>query len=126
MRGTRGAWTATTPLPGGDLADSDLAQFESAALARAFPWLEPGARHALAGRHGSNVLTLLRGMDDMSQLGQHFGDHLYAVEIDYLMRKEWARTADDVLWRRTKSGLHMTPPQREAVRDYMSARNGAR
>jgi glycerol-3-phosphate dehydrogenase len=119
LRGTRGAWTATAPLPGGDVPHADLAQFENDALARTFPWLPPDTRRALAHRHGSNVLTLLRGIENMEDMGRHFGAGLYAVEVDYLIRKEWARTADDVLWRRTKCGLHMTKAEREQVGEYM-------
>ena len=54
----------------------------------------------------------------MADLGQDFGAGLTAREIDYLMDEEWARSADDVLWRRTKCGLPMTPAQRDAVAAY--------
>ena len=59
--------------------------------------------------------SLLDGAASLDALGTHFGAGLYAREIDWLRREEWARTADDVLWRRTKTGLHMTPAQHESV-----------
>ena len=55
----------------------------------------------------------------MADLGQDFGAGLTAREIDYLISEEWARTADDVLWRRTKCGLPMTPAQRDSVAAYV-------
>ncbi len=56
----------------------------------------------------------------MADLGQDFGAGLTAREIDFLVREEWARDADDVLWRRTKCGLPMTPVQRDAVAAYVA------
>ena len=55
----------------------------------------------------------------MADLGRHFGGHLYEVEVRYLMREEWAVEPDDVLWRRTKEGLHMTPAERETFARWM-------
>ena len=52
----------------------------------------------------------------MADLGQHFGGHLYEIEVRYLVRDEWAVEAEDVLWRRTKEGLHMTQAEREQLR----------
>ena len=62
----------------------------------------------LARRHGSGLDDLLEGVKTVADLGRHFGGHLYEIEVRYLMRDEWAVEADDVLWRRTKEGLHMT------------------
>jgi glycerol-3-phosphate dehydrogenase len=59
---------------------------------------------------------------EMEELGQHFGATLYAREVDYLMAEEWARTADDVLWRRTKLGLRVTPQDKERLAAYMASR----
>ena len=57
-------------------------------------------------------------------LGTFFGHTLYAAEIDYLVAHEWARSADDVLWRRTKCGLHLTLDQRNAVAAYLREQYG--
>ena len=55
----------------------------------------------------------------VEHLGEHFGSQLHAREVDYFKANEWARNADDVLWRRTKEGLHLSPEQRARVADYM-------
>ena len=57
-----------------------------------------------------------------ADLGTHFGAGLHAAEVDYLTANEWARDADDVLWRRTKLGLRMTPEESETLRAYMAQR----
>jgi glycerol-3-phosphate dehydrogenase len=57
-----------------------------------------------------------------SDLGIHFGHTLYAAEVDYLLAQEWAVEADDVLWRRTKCGLHLTAEERSAVAGYLRTR----
>ena len=59
-------------------------------------------------------------MKSPADLGQFFGGHLYEVEVRYLMREEWAVDAEDVMWRRTKEGLHMTADQRTAFTEWMS------
>jgi glycerol-3-phosphate dehydrogenase len=58
----------------------------------------------------------------VADLGRDFGAELSSREVDYLMAEEWAMTADDVLWRRTKCGLPMTAQQRAAVADYVAGR----
>jgi len=110
-------WTARAPLPGGDMAD--FGAFV-AALAEAYPALDRGWLHGLARRHGTRIHGLLNGVGTAADLGSDFGGGLYAREIDWLMAEEWAMEADDILWRRTKCGLHMTPEQRAAVADYVA------
>ncbi len=58
----------------------------------------------------------------MGDLGEHFGAELYAREVDYLVAREWAVSAEDVLWRRTKAGLQLHPAQREAVARHLAGR----
>lgn len=116
------AWTAGAALPGGNLAGASLGQFADVRLRRDFPWVQAGLRHALARRHGAEVYTLLGDAAATADLGEHFGGDLYAREIDHLIAREWARTADDVLWRRTKSGLHLSPAQQQAVARYLAQR----
>ena len=65
-------------------------------------------------RHGSNAPKVLRDARFPEGLGRNFGGGLTQHEIEYLVAEEWAETAEDVLWRRTKCGLHMTPQQRDA------------
>jgi glycerol-3-phosphate dehydrogenase len=65
------------------------------------------------------VLSQCRSLGD---LGMYFGADLYAREIDYFIEHEWARSAEDVLWRRTKAGLHLDAGRRAAVKQYVEAR----
>jgi glycerol-3-phosphate dehydrogenase len=117
--GMQPVWTRNAPLPGGDLPDHDRnALF--AQLCRRYSDLPAELLRGLARRHGTLALRVLGDAKSMGDLGQDFGAGLTAREIDYLIAEEWAHTADDVLWRRTKCGLPMTPVQREAVAAYCS------
>ncbi len=124
--GMQPGWTERAPLPGGDFpkggspAADRMAFFAS--LCRRYPALPAELLRDCARRHGTRALQLLGEATTMADLGQDFGAGLTAREIDYLMREEWARSADDVLWRRTKCGLPMTPAQREAVAAYVKER----
>jgi glycerol-3-phosphate dehydrogenase len=86
--------------------------------------LDPGLLAALAGRHGTRSPRILGSAVAAGDLGRHFGDTLFAAEIDYLIAQEWATSAEDILWRRTKCGLHMTPAEREAVSNFVRDRAG--
>lgn len=114
------AWTASAALPGGDMADADFDRF-LAQLRSANPWLPQELAHHYARLYGTRTTDLLNGARDLAGLGQHFGGLLYQAEIDYLRKAEWARTAGDVLDRRTKHGLHISPEQRDKVQRYMGA-----
>jgi len=92
-------WTATVQLPGGDIAD--MAQFIQAKQAE-YPDLDKNLCRRYAGLYGSRMDEMLRGRRADSRL---VGPELYDYEADYLMRQEWAQTAEDILWRRTKLGL---------------------
>ena len=72
-------------------------------------------------RHGTRALAILGEATSAADLGADFGAGLTAREVDYLVREEWARTADDVLWRRTKCGLQMSEAQRARLADFMEA-----
>lgn len=110
-------WTATTPLPGGDRPYAEVV----AELRATHPNLPAGALAQLARRHGSRALNLLAAMDDTHDLGCNFGGGLYQLEVEHFIRHEWAREADDILWRRSKAGLHMTPAERMAFADWLAA-----
>ena len=112
------AWTATAPLPGGDMPGADFDRF-LAGLRGASPWLPEALAHHYARLYGTRTKDLLNNAGDLAGLGRHFGGLLYQAEIDYLRKAEWARTAEDVLDRRTKHGLQLTPEQRREVVRYM-------
>jgi glycerol-3-phosphate dehydrogenase len=117
----RAGQTAGTPLPGGDLP-AGLAHYADVDLARDWPWLPAGVRCALARRHGTRIRRVLAGAQSPADLGVDFGAGLYAREIDYLIEHEWARTDADILYRRTKAGLHLDTAQRAAVATYVAMR----
>jgi glycerol-3-phosphate dehydrogenase len=112
-------WTRRAALPGGDLHGAAFTQFTEFEVQRDFPWLPAEVRRALARRHGALIYEVLGRSTKLSDLGEHFGVELYAREIDYFVEREWARTAEDVLWRRTKAGLHLDSTQRAAVARYV-------
>ncbi|HXV09848.1 MAG TPA: glycerol-3-phosphate dehydrogenase C-terminal domain-containing protein, partial [Burkholderiales bacterium] len=115
-------WTRHAAFPGGDLRGEPFDQFADFHVQRDSPWLPADVRRALARRHGALVYEVLGESAKLSDLGEHFGVELYAREIDYFVEREWARTADDVLWRRTKAGLHLSSSQRAAVARYIERR----
>jgi glycerol-3-phosphate dehydrogenase len=115
-------WTADAKLPGGDLTGGFDAFVEQRRAA--YPALGGRFVQALARRHGSRLDAVLDGVSAPADLGQDFGAGLSAREVDFLVRQEWARGADDILWRRTKCGLHLSPAQRGVVADYLRARHG--
>ena len=112
----KGPWTGTEVLPGGDVGHFN--GFRDAMHAQ-YPELGRELVEGIVRRHGSRTGRILRDARYSEDLGQNFGAGLTQREIDYLVSEEWARTAEDVLWRRTKCGLRMSVPQREAVEAFM-------
>jgi glycerol-3-phosphate dehydrogenase len=117
-------WTAKARLPGGDLAGLTIAQF-TADVRREWPFLSELQADRLAGAYGSNIERILGPARRCEDLGQDFGAGLTAAEVVYLMRHEWAETADDVLWRRSKLGLLLGRPQKETLAQFMAGAAGA-
>ena len=120
------AWTAGTYLPGGDLSawigpatrpDVDFARFEQK-LGERHPALPATLRHRLARCYGARIDKVL----GTEGLGEEIAPGLHEGELVYLHDHEWARTPDDVLWRRTKLGLHMSEAQRQDVARWWAAR----
>ena len=112
--------TGTTPLPGGDFGGQSFDH-----------WFEDFARNnqgfarsflrQLARRYGTRTSKIIDGATSERHLGEDFGDGLTAREVAYLTSEEWARTAHDVLWRRTKTGLHLSPDDRLRAADRIQA-----
>jgi glycerol-3-phosphate dehydrogenase len=115
------AWTHTEPLPGGNLEGRSyrglLLDYR-----RRHPKLPKLWLARVLRRHGTLADEIIGDAREESGLGRNFGGGLYERELDYLVRNEWAREADDVLWRRTKCGLHMSEKEQRGVRDWMAAR----
>ena len=117
-------WTERAVLPGGDLPAGGQAAW-IAELSRRFPALPASLLSGLARRHGTRALVILRDARTPADLGQDFGHGLTAAEVDCFVRDEWATTAEDVLWRRSKCGIGMTEAERERVADYVATSVGA-
>ncbi len=116
----RSGWTAKAVLPGGDIPDLDLEGY-SRRLAERFAALPLELIARLARTYGTRTERLLAGVRSISDLGEHFGGGLYAREVDYLVSQEWARSAEDVLFRRTMLGLQATQQTRDRLTAYVGA-----
>ena len=112
------AWTAHAPLPGGDF--SHLGQDDVIAqLSHDYPFLSLAEATRIARAYGTRAPNWLGDAKAWADLGRNFGAGLSEAEIGYLRRVEWARSAEDLLWRRSKLGLHMSEAERKAVAEFM-------
>jgi glycerol-3-phosphate dehydrogenase len=116
----RRPWTASAPLPGGDFGEAGFPEVLAAYRAR-YPKLDPRWLERLLRRHGLCVAEILGDARETGDLGEAFGGGLYERELDFLVAREWACEPDDVLWRRTKCGLHMTAAERARVAERLRA-----
>ena len=123
----RPAWTADehVHLPGGEFADADdssEASFDKfrLATARRYPWLPEELALRLARAYGTRVERVVGKAQAVEDLGENFGADLYAAEVEYLVREEWARDSNDILWRRSKLGLRLDADQKQRLEDRKS------
>jgi glycerol-3-phosphate dehydrogenase len=116
----REGWTAKAALPGGDMDVSAVAAL-TAELLRDYPFLTPAHANRLAHAYGTRAAKTLGVAKSPADLGQHFGGTLTESEVRYLMAHEWARTAEDIVWRRSKLGLRMSAPEVTALGDWLTA-----
>lgn len=112
------AWTAGTPLPGGDMPNADFGRFLSA-LEADYPKMPRPLLWRLARAYGTRVMILLGDARSMEDLGTDFGGGLTRAEVDYLVAQEWAVEAEDILWRRSKLGLHVPADTADRLTDYL-------
>ncbi len=119
--GTSGHWTAGVALPGGDFAVGDVAKL-IADLQAAYPFLSPFWAKRLVRAYGTQVRELLGEAVSEADLGQAFGATLTEREVIWLMEREYARSAEDVIWRRNKLGLRLTAGEVARLDDWMQAR----
>ena len=84
-------------------------------------WMPPELLDRLSRAYGTRLDRLLDGAESIAGLGRHFGGGLYERELRHLFEQEFARTAEDVLWRRTKLGLKMRPAEQQALAEYLAA-----
>jgi glycerol-3-phosphate dehydrogenase len=114
-------WTAGAPLPGGDFPWDGVPAL-AASLRAAHPFLTEAWSTRLVRAYGTEAAEMLRGARSVAELGRGFGATLTEREVDWLVSREWARTADDILWRRSKLGLRFSAAEKAALADHL-ARN---
>jgi glycerol-3-phosphate dehydrogenase len=119
-----GDWTAGATLPGGDLPRGDFEAFVDE-LAAQRPWLPEPLRRRLAHAYGTRVNTVIGAATSLDQLGAEIAPGLHGCELEYLYAHEWARSAEDVLWRRSKLGLRCDPAAVERVTAWLHERSKA-
>ncbi len=111
-------WTATAPLPGGDFPAQGF-EAEVRKLKSQYAFLDLSHVRRLVRLYGTRANSVLGLAKSNADLGRKFGADLYEVEVRYLVENEWAITAEDVLWRRTKRGLHVTREQAAVLGEFM-------
>lgn len=113
-------WTAHQPLPGGNIPDMNFGAFLDK-KSQQYPWLPTDLLCRYARAYGTRMDVFLEGAHGMNDLGQHYGDNIYEAEVVYLVRAEFARTAEDILWRRSKLGLHVSDKTAKALEKVLAA-----
>jgi glycerol-3-phosphate dehydrogenase len=116
----REGWTAKSPLPGGDLDVSAIAAL-TAELQRGYPFLSPAHAGRLAHAYGTRANKVLGNAKSFADLGQSFGATLTESEVRYLIANEWACTAEDIVWRRSKLGLRLSAAEISALDGWIAS-----
>ena len=118
-------WTQLAVLPGGDLPGASLAAFLRA-VARRYAWLPAAVRERYARAYGTRMGNVIGAARSLSMMGEEVLRGLYEREIDYLCSYEWATCAHDILWRRSKLGLHLPAGSEAHLDAWLTARGQAR
>jgi glycerol-3-phosphate dehydrogenase len=118
---SRRGWTARAPLPGGDMPRADFSAYARAA-ARRYPWLDKLLRARYLRLYGTRIDALLQDAAQSGDLGEEVVPGLFAREILFLQQTEWALSAEDILWRRTKLGLHLPADSAARVDQWLRRR----
>ncbi|MFP3246604.1 MAG: glycerol-3-phosphate dehydrogenase C-terminal domain-containing protein, partial [Paraburkholderia sp.] len=108
------AWTAGAALPGGDIPQANFERFLTQ-LKQQYGWLPADLAHRYGRAYGTRAKHVIGEARSLDELGRAFAPGLYEAELRYLRDVEWARSAQDVLWRRSKLGLHVEPGTLESV-----------
>ena len=114
------AWTKSGTLPGGDFGPKSF-DAELRRLGMDYPQMNAGLLRRMMRLYGTRSKAVLGAASTEADLGTHFGADLYAAEVDYLVANEWARTAQDILWRRTKLGLKVSAEDAVRLDDYLAS-----
>lgn len=121
---TAAAWTAQAPLPGGDIPDANFVAFLTA-FKTAHPWLPADLARRYARAYGTRAEILIGGARSLADLGEDLGGGLHEAEINYMVRHEWAINAEDVLWRRSKLGLHLSAVEKTRLETWFGEQSSA-
>jgi len=113
------SWTEKAFLPGGEMGLDGLGDFIDSVVEQ-YPWLPQKQLIRMVKAYGTCLKTILGSKKSLSDMGQHFGAGLYEAELEYMRQAEWAITAEDALWRRSKLGLHMSNKERASVEEWFN------
>jgi glycerol-3-phosphate dehydrogenase len=121
-----GAWTANACLPGGDIygalpSNRSVLEFDGYVQQKRqqYSWLDAALITRYARAYGSRIDVLLKGKSEPRDMGEEILPGLFAAEVEYLMQHEWATCAADVLWRRSKLGLHVPAGSESRLEEWM-------
>ena len=112
-------WTAKAPLPGATSATKHLTDIKEI-IQEAHPWLPESLLSRYSRSYGLLSLTFLGGLNSEQDMGIHFGADLYQCEVDYLVKHEWSKTTEDIVWRRTKLGLVLGKEELNELDQYLT------
>lgn len=115
---SRAPWTESSRLPGGDIDTLDFAAFVGS-MRRRYAWMDGRILFRLLRAYGTRIEEIIGGLSSVQELGACYGHGLYEVEVQYLCDREFAATADDILWRRSKLGLRLSSAQQAMLRSRM-------
>ena len=118
------SWTGGSPLPGGDISDAAFDTFLEGQR-RAYPWLPEALAWRYARNYGTRMGEIIGHSKSLDDLGEDLGGGIREAEMDYLSKAEWARGADDVLWRRSKLGLQVPEGTADRLQRWLDAHSGA-
>ncbi len=107
-------WTEYIPLPGGDIANNDFDAFLKS-QSDLYTFLPKDLLYRYARAYGTRISGLIGTAKSLEEMGDHYGDHVYEAEILYLIRYEFASSAEDILWRRSKLGLHISKETNQLI-----------
>ncbi len=124
VEGLGPAWTGNAKLPGGEFGEANLDALARELKARA-PFLDQRTAGRLAASYGAAAFEVLGGARELRDLGQGFGAGLTEAEVQYLRSREWAESAEDIVWRRSKLGLRMTQDEIRRLDDWLAASRGS-
>lgn len=113
------SWTENLPLPGGDIEGGDFDEFLKS-QAGIYKFLPEDMLYRYARAYGTRMSAVLGSAKSLNDLGEHYGDDVYEAEIVYLLRYEFATSVDDIIWRRSKLGLHILPETKKNIENSFS------